>query len=451
MMGRIVVNIHDNLTGHEFYLQEACGSFAQSGKLYPFDVRPDPAMKDVTNGILVPAKVSQAGQCLFRRLRAHPAVKQALDAAQSSGHSPCPIYIQLMSDEAEFLPWETLCNQMGDFFTLDLRSPIGRIATSTLPNYDEYSFESPLRILAILSAAGIKARQEWDALYNAITSSNLQVKLRVYVGESLLFQHLQTVSHPLIDLEPVELIPKKAQDLEEEIGEFLPNIIHFFCHGSTHGGPHLQVATTADHARNDGKSRVQISTVSLSQIRDIIKHTWLIVLNSCESATPTQDAHSLASSLVTNGFPVVVGMREVVASTDANIFCESFYKSMLAELKAFASSKDPSTIICWANKLSKARRSLGKSHAGTQPIKLAAQILKEWTLPVLYVQPTPFRLRKPTTNDQIDKNERMAKQIQLSEQRKMLKMLRSLRSVPPEFIEDIEQGIEALEQELYPS
>jgi len=449
-MGRIVVSIHDNLKGHEFYLQEACGSFAQSAKLYPFDAHPDQSMQDVTNGILIPAKVSQAGQCLYTRLRKHPAVKKALDTAQASINSPCPIYIQIMSDKAEVLPWETLCDQMGDFFTLDLRWSIGRIAQPTIHNYDEYSFELPLKIMAILSAAGIDARQEWDALYNAITSSNLKVKLKVLVGQSTLLNHIQTINHPNIDLESVQLVPRQPQQLEDEIEDFLPNIIHFFCHGSTIGGPHLQVATAADHARNDGKSRVQISTDSLSQIPTITKHTWLIVLNSCQGATPTQDAHSLARSLVTNGFPVVVGMREVVASSDANIFCKGFYKSMLAELKAFESSNDPSTTICWANKLNKARRRLGQQHAGKQPIKLAAATLKEWTLPVLYVQPMPFKLRKPTTNHRLNEDERMAKQIQLSEQRKMLKMLRTLPNAPQEFIEDIERGIETLEQELYP-
>lgn len=449
-MGRIVVNIYDNLNGHEFYLQEACGTFPQSGKLYPFNAQPDQSMQDLTSGMLHPAKVSDAGQCLYRRLTAHPAVKHALNTAQATGMSPCPIYIQLMSDDAEGLPWETLCDRAGEFFTLDLRWPIGRIASSTLPNYDEYAFEQPLRIMAILSAAGIDARPEWDALYNAITSSNLKVKLRVMAGQAALINHIKTVSDPNIDLEAVELIPNRAQDVEDKIEAFLPNIIHFFCHGSTAGDPHLQVATAADHARSDGKSRVQLSTTSLSQIPNINKHTWLIVLNSCQGATPTQNAHSLARSLVTNGFPVVVGMRETVASSDANIFCESFYKSMFGELKAFASSNDPATTICWANKLSKARKSLGQRHAGTQPIKQAAVALKEWTLPVLYVQPAPFRLRKPATNNQLNKAEREAKQIQLSEQRKMLKMLLKLPDVPPEYIEDIVQGIEALEQEIYP-
>jgi hypothetical protein len=123
---------------------------------------------------------------------------------------------------------------------------------------------------------------------------------------------------------------------------------------------------------------------------------WLVVLNCCESAAAdgAEDVQSIALRLVVDGaVPAVVGMREPVRSNDANLFTRAFYGRLLGELKtrttAATSDADP---IDWAQLVVQARTELARKHPGLI-FSQAAASTKEWTMPVVYMRPTPFTLR----------------------------------------------------------
>jgi hypothetical protein len=441
-MSWILVSIEESLGGGEqLRLYEAYARFPGARSPVRFVSSPlDASIGNLASGVLRPEMVRQAGNWLYRRLGDHPAVETALRTAVTGG-TRAPIYIQLLSPAAEDLPWEMLCDGGGLFFALDRRWPVARIAAPDIPPTAEYYLERPLRVMAVLSAAGVNALPEWEALYEAIRDAQLPVKLRVIVGEPALKAHIDGVADPLFREKVVEMVPGTPQQLRDRIGDFEPNVLHFFCHGTAGDDPALYVATVADHARGDATGGVRVSTDSLDSIQDIHLHTWLITLNCCRGAA-AEKTQSLARSLVTsqNGFPVVVGMREAITSPDAHLFCYAFYRETFRVLKDFNDSGDQSREICWAELLQKPRMNLGEQHAAGAPVSTAAKELKQWTLPVVYVQSARFRLRRAVPDP--------GKRIELEMLRRLRNQLSVPRGMPTGVLEDIEERIRTLEEEI---
>lgn len=413
--------------------------FADARKPVPFIAAPrDISLDNLAIGVLQPEMVKKAGRWLYSLLETHPAVEKAISTAVSSG-TRAPIYIQLFSDTAEDLPWEMLCDG-GLFFALDRRWAVARIAAPDIPPTAEYYLERPLRMMAILSATGIAALPEWEALYGAIRYAQLPVNLRVIVGEPDLHDHIDRVVDPIFWGKSVEMVPGTPQQLRDQIEQFQPNLLHFFCHG-TGENPALHIATSADHALNDGSSTIHVSTDSLSSIPDIHLHTWLVTLNCCQGAAASEKTQSLARALVTNqnGFPAVVGMRESITSPDANLFCYAFYRETLSVIKDFDDSGDSWREICWAELLQKPRMNLGERHAGGALVTKKAGELKQWTLPVVYVQSARFRLHRAVPDP--------GTRVELESLRKRRRELSVVRDMPPGVLDDLDARISDLEEE----
>lgn len=436
-MSWILLNIEEGLSGDQLLrLQEAYQQFANARRPVAFIADPrDISLDKLDVGVLKPEMVKQAGRWLYSLLEAHPAVGKAISTAVSSG-TRAPIYIQLFSDTAEDLPWEMLCDG-SLFFALDRRWAVARIAAPDIPPSAEYYLERPLRMMAILSATGIDALPEWEALYDAIRDAQLPVKLRVIVGESDLKRHIDGIADPMIG---VEMVPGTPQQLRDRIEQFQPNLLHFFCHGTAGDDPVLHIATAADHARDDGVSTIHVSTDSLSSIPDIHLHTWLVTLNCCQGAAASENTQSLARALVTNqnGFPAVVGMRETITSPDANLFCYAFYRETLSLIKDFDDSGAQWREICWAELLQKPRMNLGEKHAGGALVTKAAGELKQWTLPVVYVQSARFRLHRAVPDP--------GARVELESLRKRRRELSVVRDMPPGVLDDIDERIRDLEE-----
>jgi hypothetical protein len=437
-MSWILVNIEEGLRGmHLLRLQEAYQSFPNARRPVRFKAAPrDISLNNLATGVLQPEMVRRAGQWLYGLLAAHPAIRNALRTAVASG-TRAPIYIQLFSDTAEDLPWEMLCDGGGLFFALDTRWPVARISTPDIPPTAEYYLELPLRVMAVLSATGVAALPEWEALRDAIKDSHLPVKLCVIVGERDLKKYIESID-PTID---VEMVPRTPQQLRDQIEQFQPNLLHFFCHGSAGDDPALHIATAADHKRDDGTSTVHVSTDSLGSIRDIHLHTWLVTLNCCQGAAASEKTQSLARALVTNqnGFPAVVGMRESIATPDAHLFCYAFYRETLGLIKDFDESGDRWREICWAEILQKPRMNLGEQHAKGVHVAKAAGELTQWTLPVVYVQSARFRLHRVVHDPGL--------RVELETLRKRRKELSIVRDLPPGVLEDIAERIRQLEKQ----
>jgi hypothetical protein len=397
-------------------------------------------------GVLTPQIVGEAGNWLYTKLASHQPIQLALGMALNQQlDDDCLIYFEIRSDKADELPWETLREPAGKFLALNRQWPIARIAAGpdTTPTYH---FDWPIRIMAVLSVTGEDARPEWDALWSAIENAGMHVRLHVMLSQGTLKSHIDSLGNPNVTCSYIT----NHFDLAREAGKFQPNILHFFCHGATEPDPHLLLATKADWL--NGRSSVQIRPADLASEGTLRLNNWLITLNCCQGAAPVAQAQNLARKLVTEGFPAVVGMREVVAITDAHIFCEGLYNLVLSELNQWANT--PQEVeISWSRLLYEARGLLASEHNATQGLSLAAAAteLKEWTLPVLYTKRQPFKIRGRSNNQSLTEDEKQKKQTTLNSLQQALDTLATIPGTPPEALNAISHQIALLRSELYPA
>jgi len=370
------------------------------------------AFRSLAKAVLPKDSVKAAGKMLVELLCANKYVETALNQALTlkPGQQE-PIYIQIEDPgPVEALPWEALYSTpISDFLALDTRWPIGRIAgiESEDPAYD-YSFVPPLRLLVVLAAVGVEAESEWQALLTAVSNAPFAVSLRVFVCEKTLVSRIQKDQQdaPNLDIEVRFLVNKT--DLFAAVKTFRPNILHFFCHGDTQPSPHLSMATAQNWETNQGPGDVVIEPKDLQSIENIFSHVWLITLNCCLAGRAIKNSPSLARALVDRGFPAVVGMGDVIASDDANAFCQILYTTLFNDLQAVIAANGTPVEIELVKSFSRVREQLcGKYVNGELPTpSTVAANRKEWMLPILYVQPGTFQLRKRTFKPALPIDER---------------------------------------------
>jgi hypothetical protein len=338
--------------------------------------------------------VRNYGQMMLSRLfEANPGVKEALESAlkQPAGNN-CSIYFRLVN-LVEMVHWETLCDTQGRFLALDRRWPVGRIAQpDTHQQTRWHTYSAPLRILALISAAGADATPEWDALYQAVSharNQGLQVEIAVFVGQEALQDKINAnIKAGKVSGTVVRPMPDRHAGIEDAIEEFKPQILHFFCHGyAGHGVAQLELATLVD----EGLGKQSGSTVlHIDELRDIAAlpnvDLWLVTLNCCKGAKAAAGLPSISRSLVMAGIPAVVGMAEPVGVDDAHEFARNFYSALLAALagKIRGAQAGVPVDLEWAELLYGARVALRDLHGG-DPATHA-----NWAIPVLYVRPEAF-------------------------------------------------------------
>lgn len=441
-MKRMIVRIQVEESGNDkVWLEEVDANIANADVISTLASTPVAnAIDQMRQGQLAPKMVSQAGQWLYQLLSANQSVQQALQLALSVNGDQYPIYIEIRSDHADELPWETLFSPSGSFLALDGRWPIGRIASSK-DDTKKYYFNPPVKIMVVLAATGVDATPEWDALWSVISAARVPAKVRVMLCQDSLKQQIDSLQNPSITTSYFG----DVFDLQNAIEQFDPNIIHFFCHGATEPTPRLLLSTRADWLMQ--KSSVQISPANLAALNPTTRNTWLVTLNCCLGAAPVAQAQSLARRLVMEGFPAAIGMREMVASTDAHIFCRGLYNLVLTEL--VKADEESQVEICWAKLLSEARARLAHHHANGLAMPAAAEELKEWTLPVLYTKRQPFIIRGSSKNDNLTTEEKHNIQVKLN----LLQQARDemiVAAAPQEVLDAFEARITQLKGELYP-
>lgn len=351
--------------------------------------------------------IRAAGELLFEGLASNDDVRTAFGQARlATGTDRYPVLLELRADETiEALPWETLYMPDGGFLGLDARWSVGRRVDSRENTPAEGVLPATLQMAAVLSCLGISAEEEWAQLRTAVEKSALDLEVLLFVGEPDLAEGLAAEELPWV--RAVRGIPAGAENLravfaEERSNGFAPQILHFFTHGSTDGGPHLEIATPSDW---EGRNAARQSSLTLdpSQVRDLTEpdtRPWMIVLNSCLGAAPVTDdrgaattadararqreaTHSLARELVRGGgFPAVVGMREPIETSDATVFSSHFYPQLFEALAALPHGK--ATALDWSKLLVRPRRGLAEGPG--QVIGMSAPERKQWTLPVLYLR-----------------------------------------------------------------
>jgi len=453
MSARTIVRIQEYSDGSSIFSLESPKSYQDAGKVRPLRSLPgESPFYDMHTGDGSPNRVMEAGQKLFEDLSAHPAVGPAITDALREIQGGCsPIYLRLDDvTTAEDLPWEAVFySRNKEFLALDTRWPIVRVreAKEADPRL-LYNFEPPLRITAVLSAAGgdaqtrAPAAPQWLGMYNAIrlrlaAPNAMPVELTVLVGEDALRAQIDSLQMPWIQC---GLITDR-DGLLQKIKDSRPHLLHFFCHGTSDEIPHLKIGSYTDwEAERDGT--IAITGVELRQLADPKQDIWLVTLNCCESATQARDARGLASSLVAAGFPAALGMREMIDVQFAHKLCEAFYPALL-ELIEQAVPNGPDRDIEWAQALSTVRAKLAVACRQGSPAQQAARDCKTWTIPALYTRREPFLLRRIAAQAAAPPGLSEAKRRQIDYiqqlQRQRTKAAEDYKDLPPEALNDILQ------------
>jgi hypothetical protein len=338
------------------------------------------------------------GEAVLQSLMdSHDDVKQALLAQLNNAQAnSCRIKFWLRHfGPAEQICWEALWRPGRNFLALNRRWPIGRIA-GTRPRAvidlgsNPIDKTHPLRVLAVISAAGVKATEQWNSLYEAVQNGRqpeFPIHITVLTGEQELSDQIfeQAKADPSLVLKP---IGNTAIDLERAIEAATPHVIHFFCHGSsTFSTPRLEIATFDSF---NGAKPVVLDAEQLSNLRSI-REAWLVTLNCCEGGAGSKDIASLTYSLVTQGAAAVVGMTESLEVLDAHEFCKEFYPEVfhtIARAVSEARDKGDSTLE-WVDALYAPRIAIRDKHPNGPDHE------RQWTLPVLYMQLEPLQLHSP--------------------------------------------------------
>ncbi len=255
----------------------------------------------------------------------------------------------------------------------------------------------PSGLPPVLSCLGIRAQGELDALRRAIRQAGCDnVELLVVTSEEQMVLQIRSVlaAGKCPEVTRVESMPDDLDGLRRMISGFGPHILHFFCHGSVEGSPHIAIATTNDWRDKQGISSI---TAEANEFGGFTRRTddlpWLIVLNCCEGAgvKGAGNSQSLALSLVLNGTSAAAkGMREPVQRSTANKLTEAQYGKVLSDLAARieAPADSPQPLDWPLSPPSSARDRLATVYG--KPRSATAACRKEWTMPVILCSPKKF-------------------------------------------------------------
>ena len=341
-----------------------------------------------------PHAVQAYGTELATKLKAHPGVQQVLQSAWlAPAGTRWPIYFQMFDSQTQRIHWESLCAPGGQFLALDPRWPFGRIAEMEVDRPKAHLYDPPLRLMALVSAAGVSPEPEWSALVSAVESARghgLRVTLRALVGNEDLHDKIaQEVGQGTLRDVAVAPMPANGIGVLDEIAAFRPHLLHAFCHGFAPSGlAELRFATFQDEVVGDPSGSTVLRVDELEEVASRPGvNLWLVTLNCCQGAA-AGSAPALAHALVARaGIPAVVGMAEPIAASDAHTFCEGLYAAIFRLLapRLAPGAANQQVEVEWAEALQRARVALRDQHG-------SAADAREWLLPVLYVRPEAFHL-----------------------------------------------------------
>jgi hypothetical protein len=345
--------------------------------------------------------VMRVGKRLLGSLVEHPGVRTAVNSALAHPGG-CPIYLHMESVAAAEYPWESLFDEGRQrFLALEPEWPIARLVSARQRRLDPY-VAPPVRMMAILSALGIPARDEWRGIRNAIESSSLPVKLRLVLGEKRLYDELQAEKPDWV--ETAEL--KRQETVQHELDEFDPHLVHFFCHGTARPDPILELASTQGH--DGGLTDVQVTP---RMLKGVTPMAWLATLNCCSGASDEEGVRGLASGLVANAdYPAAIGMREPITKADARVFSEAFYTNVFAKLAKVFGDGYP-VEADWATPLCAARNALRNASKGGLGPEPAAMQHRKWTVPILCVPASPLTIHPVEIHPSRDDPKENAKKL----------------------------------------
>lgn len=418
-------------------------SFARSGKSIlvtldrsPVGFEPDSARVDLTK--IAGDSLVDRGRSMLTLLTKREPVKSGLAAAfaRPPGSTPSPLYFMIRAAAADAVEWEQIYLPPHGFCALDARWPVGRIAAVT-QQIKAKSFDPPLRIVAVLSAAGQEGQPQLHALVKAVADSPIPASLHVLSGDEELVEEAKASKAT------AATIAGTAPDLCRQISAARPHVLHLLCHGGTVAGVKtLAFATVADvDAERHDLGSVRMSSADLVNALDAAD-PWLVVLGGCETAaTDVVTGRAMAHDIVSAGVTAAIGMRRRVDRHEADLFCAALYPELLATVhdavvSASGAGAAREVIIDWAAALTNPRKVM----SGADPSTGDA-----WLDPVLYAQNEDMRVLLPSAQLAPD----TYAQLQ-GERNAYLSYLASVdpASADPKVLDEVHQRVAEVEQRL---
>ena len=182
--------------------------------------------------------VRERGRLIRESLRSNPEVAALLDRLEQTPVGEVqPLYVAIAEGEAEQISWETLCNRQDEFVSLDPRWPIGRINDPVAGRSDPRAvLRQQVRVMVLISAFKVSGQHsEWEPLRAAAArarADGLDVRLKFLIGETALRATVdQAIADDGLDWIEVSHIEKTAARIVQDIIDWKPNVLHFFCHG----------------------------------------------------------------------------------------------------------------------------------------------------------------------------------------------------------------------------
>lgn len=343
------------------------------------------------------ANVAAYGRALQQALASHKAIAHELDEISLTA-SPDTSLLQFLiaPAEGERLRWETLCSASQSFLAVNGVCTVSRIAHTAVPKDPGMrTFTFPLRMAAFLSAAKIKATDEFNAICARVAEAKaegLPVVCTVYLGEQDLLEDAQA-RIAKGELPGIEVRPMPAQSLavEDALKEKPVEFLHFFCHGvlTEPGVRMLELATISDHDLERARGSVTLSIERLTQVLLATGTTWITVLNSCSGGHPVEQLQSMALTLAKSASPFVVGMAEEVAEEDATIVTRELYYELFRIVRKAVEPLNvgEKTVLDLARAVIRARVALRDHYSDA-----AANTYGRWSIPLLYRRHIPLHV-----------------------------------------------------------
>lgn len=435
---------------------------------YSFPLVPSDILQDLEHS---PARIREVGQRLYEALGKQPAVLRAFRQGVDAGYQPgapgvavYPIYLSC-SQNAEQFPWEMLwADEERNFIVLYVETvrneegkpemvPIWPLARMTAPVNAAPKLprvvQPYLKVSAVISAAGIPGESEWDELHTALLPLGDRVRVQVFVADDQLKRHIEAAKGMNTVVEFVG--DRSLSYLYSKVQAFEPNLLHFLCHGSNKDKPHLEIATRSDWVRGRATGSILVEArelVKFGQLRSV----WLVTLNCCQSANATGGVRSIARTLVEEGTPAVVAMREPIRPNHASLLTKALYAKLAHELAPFVTGNGGETIPhdVWPRSLQSARHLLLETAAAStnRPTSVAAALHSEWTLPVLYLHTGELVLQpRPEAVAALSETEKAYHRAQINTLRQALETLDPAKNKTA--VREIVKKIRALEDTLY--
>jgi len=352
--------------------------------------------------------ISTAGKAIHARLATHGNLARALsDTLRTPNGQPSReirIHIEPIAKAAHNLPWETLLHPDDGFVALSQDVPFSRavppVSADSLRS--AATFDGTLKMVAVLAAAGIEGKPQWDAIELATRqwpAGQRDILLLVDLPAFKEAIELQIKNDGLTGYR-VDLVPPTVEELVERIGDHAPHILQLFCHGQADGGGVLEIAMPSTAF---GMPPLYLRP---GQLASASRSSFLVLINACSggAADLAADTNSIACALVEQGVPFVTCMRQRVEAKVLTLFVGALLRRVLRDLRAdYAQGQRFTPQIATA--VVAARRTIMESFG---PQAILQRRFKEWTLPILCTSSAPFEIHPVKTISQEDGTQTLA-------------------------------------------